>query len=205
MAEDGTHESARLEDLYLSDFQKNNPQCEFSMDEGKFVIERPWSVSDIRFAFDPQEVDLLRDINNIAFRAQFDAVFHLDLNEVEFLFAYLLPDEEPMKSYIDRGFTFTFLGTVLECAFREPSPRLYQLAKRMRRLSTDRDPVAVQLAAFKDVQRLDKLPEKARDYFAKRVPRSFFVKTEKPLLNYDWEQLARHINFQGLKNGAKTR
>lgn len=204
MTEDRTHEPATLQDLYLSDFQRNSPQCKFRMDEGKFNIECVWSVSDVRFTFDPEEVDLLRDINNIAFRSRFDAIFHMDLNEVEFLYTYLIPDEEPMISYIDRSFTFTFLGDTFECGFREPSLRLFELAKRMRRLPSENGPVAVQLRAFKDVQRLDKLPERAKEYFAKRVPRCFFVKTEKPLLGFDWEQLAKHINFHMQYYDRKT-
>ncbi len=204
MTEDRTHEPATLQDLYLSDFQRNSPQCKFRMDEGKFNIECVWSVSDVRFTFDPEEVDLLKDINNIAFRSRFDAIFHMDLNEVEFLYTYLIPDEEPMISYIDRIFTFTFLGDTFECGFREPSFRLFELAKRMRRLPSENGPVAVQLRAFKDVQRLDKLPERAKKYFANRVPRCFFVKTEKPLLGFDWEQLARHINFHMQYYDRKT-
>ncbi|MGD8499576.1 MAG: hypothetical protein PVJ86_02950 [Phycisphaerales bacterium] len=207
MSEDKTHESAKLEDLYLSDFQRNNPQCKFSMDEGKFVIERPWSVDDIRFVFDPNEIEVLRDINNIAFRPAFDAIFHVDLNEVEFIFAYLKPDDESARSYVDRSFTFNFLGNKLDCCFKEPSSRLFELAKRIRWLPSIPSiggAIARQLRAFRDAQRLDSLPEMAKEYFAERVPRSFIVKTEKPLLDCDWEQLSRHINFHMRYYDRKT-
>ena len=198
MPEDHTHESAKIEDLYLSDFQRNNPQCKFSIDENKFIIEQAWLVDDVRFVFDPKEVELLRDINNIAFRPRFDAIFHVDLNEVEFLYTYLKPDEEPARSYIDRCFTFNLLGDTLECCFKEPSSRLFELAKRIRWLPSTPSiggTVARQFPAFRDAQRLESLPERAKQYFAERVPRSFFVKTQKPLLDCDWELLSRHINF----------
>jgi hypothetical protein len=193
--EDSTSKAPSPQNLYLSDFQKNNPQCKFSFDEDKFVIEKAWAVDNVRFVFDPSEFDGLRDINNIAFLPKFDALFHVDRNEAEFFFAYLKPDEEPDISYLDRNFAFNFMGQTLECCFKEPSQRLFSLAKRIRLLPSFGTQVATQLRAFRDVQRLDQLPEQAKDYFDKRVPRSFFVKTEKPILDNDWEQLSRHINF----------
>jgi hypothetical protein len=195
MAESLAQESITLQDLYLSDFQKNNPQCKYSIEEEKFFVENVWSVSDVRFAFDTKEVDLIGDINNIAFCRPFDAIFHVDLNEVEFFFGYLNPDEEPDRSYIDRAFSFTFLGDTFECCFREPSSRLFELAKRMRRLPTTGENIAEQLVVFREAQLQDSLPEQVKEYFANRLPRSFIVKTEKPLLDYDWAQLSRHINF----------
>lgn len=204
MTEDQIHESAPLQDLYLSDFQRNNPQCKFSMDEEMFIIEQAWSVDDVRFAFSPEQVDILKDINNIAFRRRFDAIFHVDLNEVEFFFAYLNPDNETQQSYVDRRFKFNFLGEIFECYVREPSSRLFELALRMRRLPSIGEPIAIQLRAFRDSQMLDDLPEQAKEYFGERVPRSFFVKTEKPILDYDWEQLSRHINFHMQYYDRKT-
>ena len=127
MTEDSTSKTQSLQDLYLSDFQNNNPQCKFSLDEDKFVIEKAWAVDDVRFAFDPSELNVLRDINNTAFLSKFDALFHIDLNEAEFFFAYLRPDEEPDASYLDRNFAFNFMGQTLECCFKEPSQRLFSL------------------------------------------------------------------------------
>ena len=207
MAEDHTQEPAKLEDLHLSDFQRNNPQCKFAMDKDNFIIGYVWSVQDAYFIFDQKEVELLKDINNIAFRPRFDAIFHVDLNEVEFIFAYLKPDEGLDQSYMDRCFTFNFLGNTFECCFKEPSSRLFELAKRIRWLPSIPSiggAIARQFRAFRDAQRLDSLPETAKEYFAKRVPRSFFVKTEKPLLDCDWEQLSRHINFHMQYYDRKT-
>lgn len=195
MAEDHAGELAQVQDTYLPEFQKNSPQCKFTVDRGKFIIESAWAVDDVSFVFDLKDTDLLRDINSVVFNPRFDAIFHVDVNEVEFFFAYLDPKEEPTRSYVDRRFTFAFLGDTLECCFREPSSRLFALAQRMRRLPSTATPIAPQLRAFKDAQQQDRLPEQARVFFARHVPRSFFVKMPKPVLSYDWEQLARHINF----------
>lgn len=203
--EESTSKATNLQDLYLPDFQKNNPQCKFSFDEDKFVIEKAWAVDNVHFVFDRSEFDGLGDINNIAFLPKFDALFHVDRNEAEFFFAYLKLDEEPDMAYLDRNFAFNFMGQTLECYFKEPSQRLFSLAKRIRLLpSLPGDQVATQLRVFRDFQRLDKLPEQAKDYFNNRVPRSFFVKTEKPILDNDWEQLSRHINFHMQYYDRKT-
>jgi len=190
------HNSSTLQDLYLSAFQRNNPQCSFTIDEGKLIIERLWNDEDVRFVFDPSEVELLKDINHVAFRPQFDAIFHVDTNELELFYGYLLPEEEPDKSFMNRNFELYFAGQKYNCSYREPSNRLFQFAKRMRRLPVFGQNVASQLIAFKDAQQLEKLPEKAKAYYTERVPRSFFISTtSSAILDIDLTQLARHINF----------
>lgn len=145
-----------LLELYLSDFKKLNPQCTFSSDNGKFTIEKPYAVEDVRFVFDSTDVELIKDMNNIAFLPQFDAIVHVDKNEMEFIYNYVKPSDELYAPIINRTFDFHFQGSKFFCSFREPSKRLLELAKRYRTLSGEA--VIPQMKVFRDAQRLDKLP-----------------------------------------------
>ncbi|MFC1461451.1 hypothetical protein ACFLQR_02895 [Verrucomicrobiota bacterium] len=193
---DTSSASPAIQDVYLKLFRKNNPHCEFAIEDELFMLQNPWGSKDCRLAYDLAEIEQLKDLNNVAFNSQFDAIIHVDKNEIEFIFAYLRPDEEPSQSYCDRTFTLHLDGGELTCRFAEPTERLMGLAKRVRRLPTDRGMLTVpQLEPFTDSQQLEKLPERASRYFAKRVPRSFFVKPSAPVLSLDAEHVAKHVNF----------
>lgn len=189
-------DSPSFEDLHLVEFQKNNPQCKFSIQEKQLLIERPWDTEDVRFAFDISDLASIEDMNNIAFRHQFDAIFHLDDGCVEFIFGFLPPDEEPFRSYIGRRFQFNFEGVAYECSYEKPTDRLLALAKRFRRLPSDSGiVVAPQLLAFRDVQRLEKLPAAAEQYFKNKEPRSFILRCDRAPLSFDIASVARHLNL----------
>ncbi len=188
--------SPALQDLYLKLFQKNNPHCTFAIEDEQLILQNPWGEKDCRLAYNLAEIEELKDLNNLAFNSQFDAIIHVDTNEVEFVYAYVTPDKEPSQSQLDRTFTLYLDGNEFLCRFAEPTERLMRLAKRVRRLPPDSGvPTIPQLEAFTDVQRLDKLTEHASRYFAKRVPRSFFLKPSSPVLSVDMEQIAKHVNF----------
>lgn len=192
-------ESPPFEDLYLAEFKKNNPQCGFSIQEKQLLIERPWGTEDARFAFDLSDIDAIKDLNNVAFRRQFDAFFHLDAGCVEFIFGFLTPDEEPTRSYLDRKFQFNFEGVTYECSYEKPTERLFALAKRFRRLPSESGiVVAPQLLAFRDAQVLDKLPAEIKLYFKGKEPRSFFLRCDRAPLSFDVVSVARHLNLVAL-------
>lgn len=189
-------ERPSFEDLYLGQFKKNNPHCTFSVQEDHLILQRPWGTDDARFALKLSDLPVIQDLNNILFNPQFDAIIHLDTNEIEFLFAYLDPKEEPTSSYLNLHFQFIYRGENYDCRFDEPTKRVYELASRLRRLPSERATfVAPQLAAFRDVQRLDKLPAAAKQYFEGKVPRSFYIRPEKGVQSLNLEDITRHLNF----------
>lgn len=187
--------SPPVQDVYLKLFQKNNPHCKFEVEDESLVLQNPWGTEECRLYYDLSEVDAIKDLNNLAFSPQFDAIIHLDSNEIEFIYAYLTPDKEPEKSHLDRVFTLHFDGVEYTCRFAEPTPRLLGIATRVHRHVEPITMVVPQLRAFQDAQRLDELPEQATQYFSKRVPRNFFVKSSQPVLTLNLEDIARHINF----------
>jgi len=185
-----------FDDLGLAEFKKNNPQCELSKQKDQLILEQPWGTQDAQFVFDLNDLDIINDLNNIAFRKQFDAIIHLDKKSIEFIFGYLNPKEERTKAYLDREFQFHFEGSTFNCAFKKPTNRLLSLSRRFRRSPSESGAVvAPQLLSFRDAQRLDKLPDIATQYFKGKVPRNFFIHSSSNPLSYDIESICRHLNL----------
>ncbi len=184
-------------EIYLKDFKTNNPHCEISVEEDKLILNQPWGTDDTRLVFDISDLDFIKDLNNIMFKNQFDAIIHSDKNVVEFFYAFLPIDEEPHKTYLDRSFECHFEGKSYKCYFSRPTDRLFKIAEGVRRMPSDSGRTVVpQLKAFRDIQRIDKLPNGIKKYFEGREPRNFFLKTEDgDLLDIDLADIARHINF----------
>lgn len=186
----------QFQDIHLKEFQENNPHCKIAIEEDSLVLQNPWGSDDSRLSFELTDIEIIEELNSIVFNPQFDAIIHQDRNEVEFIYGYIHPDKEPWKSHLNRQFNIHFSGTDFECRFAEPTERLFKIASRVRRFPSDSgERVVPQLMYFRDSQRLDDLPPRATEYFSKRVPRSFFLKTGNPILSIDLEETARHINF----------
>lgn len=188
--------STSFEDLYVPVFKKNNAHCKFSVEEDLFVIDNPWGSDDSRLAFPITDHDVIRDMNNVILNQQFDAIFHIDTNLVEFIYGYSDPEEETFKTHADREFEINLDGVRCACRFADPTERLLNIAKGFRRLPSETGELVVpQLLAFRDAQRLDKLPKRGQDYFKGKVARNFFVQPDRPFKEIEMELFARHINF----------
>lgn len=180
----------------LSDFKRNNPHCAIQYEAGTINIEAPWGVSDARIKFSIEEDGFLSDLNRIQFDTRFDAVFHLDTNCIEFLFAYVRLNGDNGEGFINREFDFYFEGRRYSCKFAEPSARLLRIALHFERLASDVAEKSVpQLLAFKDAQQLESLSERNRKFFEGRVPRNFFLSTAGGFAGVNIESLTRHLNF----------
>lgn len=188
--------SPPFEDLHVAQFKHNNSHCQYAVEDELFIIECPWGADDSRLAFPITDHELIRDLNNVILNPQFDAIFHIDTNEIEFIYGYNDPEEEPFKLHADRSFEIVLDGTKYTCRFDGPTDRLMNIARGFRRLPSESGEVVVpQLLAFRDAQKLDKLPKRGQEYFEGRVARNFFVKPDKPFAEIDIELIARHINF----------
>lgn len=188
--------SKSFEDLYVSVFKKNNTHCKFSVEEDLFVIDNPWGSDDSRLAFPITAHEEIRDLNNVILNPQFDAVFHIDTNIIEFIYGYNDPEYIPFKLHADREFELNLNGVKCACRFGEPTERLLNIAKGFRRLPSETGELVVpQMLAFRDAQRLDKIPKRGQEYFEGKIARNFFVQPDRPFEEIDIELLARHINF----------
>lgn len=187
--------SAQLEDIYLAEFKTSNPQCKYKVEDNKFIIDNAWNTDEVQIEFDIDNLESLKDLNHIEIRPQFDAIIHKDTNEIEFVFGLLPPDIEPYASYIDRAFTFHYLGNEYTCTYREPTERLLLLAEKIRHYPGADTSAMKQIRSLRDSRRIDKLPKQIQKIFEENVLRSFFVKSNLSFDNIDLPILCRHINF----------
>lgn len=180
----------------LAAFTKNNEHCEVLVDKDEILINKPWGSENARLRFATNNHALCDDLNNLLLNPRFDAIYHLDQIRIEFIYGYLRPEDEQNAAHLDRKFSVHYANADFDCAFEQPTQRLFRLARAFERLPSDTsDRAAYQLALFKDAQDLDKAPRGAKEYFADRVPRSFFVTPKGPIDGVNLPALARHINF----------
>lgn len=180
----------------LQEFKRNNPHCRITLEGEKVVIDSPWGFNANRLTYVTTEMDVIQDLNHIVMHPQFDAILHVDSNIIEFIMGHLSPTDDTTKEYIDRKFDFHFDGARYDCFFAEPTQRTYQLAKHLSYLPNVKGiRVVPQMREFRDILRLDSLPETAKGYFEGKVARNFFIKPSITIARVDLPSLARHLNF----------
>jgi hypothetical protein len=180
----------------LSTFSENNSHANVRIDDEMVTIESPWGSRNVAIASTADNHSFFRDLENVRLDPAFDAVIHLDTNTVEVLFRYVNPNNEDYASLVDRQFTLHFDGVRFECSFAEPSERLMAIARHTQNVPSDDPGRSVpQIAAFRDAQRLDELPDRAKRYFADKVPRNFYIVCCESIDKIDLPGLMRHINF----------
>ena len=182
---------------YLPEFVKNNPQCKLSAEGDMLILDQPWGFEANRLIFSLlKDVEIIKDLNNVYFRPQFDAIMHIDKNVIEFLYGYILPSQEPSKSIVSRKFTVHFNKNKYECSFEDPTKRVFNLARNIKWLPTEHgNSIVPQLRFFHDAQRLEGLPTFARNFFKERIPLSFFIKPSCLIDQVDLDSLSSHINL----------
>lgn len=183
-------------EVYLSDFLSNNPHVDMSIDDDSLIVEKPWARDDVRLKGNVKDTDFISALNAVKFSPKFDAIFHVDTNKAEFVYAFLDPEQDANKSIIDRRFSIYYEGRSYECYFAEPSERLSRIARSYERLPSDSGFESIpQIIPFKDIQNIEKKSERIKKYFANKVPRSFFVQSEQKIDVDEFENIARQINF----------
>jgi hypothetical protein len=177
-------------------FKERNPHCEITVNETELLVDKPFGSNDSQLCFPISDSEIRTILEHISFKPQFDAIFHHDTNSIEFVFSYLDPKSKRSQGYIDRSFQFACGGLTHTCSFAEPTSRLFKIAAAFKRISTNEgNNAGFQLSEFRDAQRLEKLPERAKIYFEGRVPRSFFVHLSCPIEQVNIASLAGQINF----------
>lgn len=182
-------------DVQLNKFTENNPHCKISIDNDVLIIEEPWGSSDTILKEKTTNQKFIDDLNNIKLDKRFDAICHLDKNKIEFLFAYLNPDDEVDGSYINRAFEVNYEGKTFKCYFKKPTKRLFRIASSSVDVPSESgDETVPQIRPFRDFQSFDKLPEYVKKFFNNKEPRSFFIEHDE-IFSTCLADLTRHINF----------
>lgn len=181
---------------YLDVFSTNNSHAKLRIEDEIVTIEAPWGSKNVAIISPADNLAFLKELKHIRLDPAFDAVIHLDANKIEVLFLYVNPDNEEQASLMDLQFALYYDGARFDCSFAEPSQRLMAIARHTQNLPSDEPGRSVpQIAAFRDAQRLEDLPDRAKNYFAKRVPRNFHIYCEERIEEIDLAGLMRHINF----------
>ena len=181
---------------YLEAFLANNKHCHCSIVDGEYHIDTPWGSEDCRLVFNVEDVPALKQLPDIVLDPRFDAIIHKGKKLIEFVFTFLNPTEESSKGYLDRSFKFIFLGKEHDCYFIEPSEALFTIARAFRRLPSEGPSLTVpQMLAFRDYQRIDKLPGPNKKYFEGKQPRNFYLSLPNNYPDADMVRLTKHLNF----------
>lgn len=148
-----------IQDVYLKEFQRNNPHCEFAVEDDELILHTPWGSDDARLTYSLHDIDHIKRLNNLVFPTHFNAVIHIDANEIEFIYGYVISNVDPALAHHNRSFVLHYDGLQVDCRFAEPTDVLFDLAQRVRWNPSDPYVLAVpQLRVFRDAQNLDALP-----------------------------------------------
>jgi hypothetical protein len=196
MTKTTTAKTPTVVDAYLSQFIKRNSHVNIRVEGETLMIESPWGAGNVAIVCDLSDHEFLADLNNVWFNPAFDAIIHLDSDTFEILFLYLDPEDAIHSSYLDRDFKVHLDGNEFHCRFGEPTECLMAIARRTQNVPSDNPGRTVpQIAAFRDAQRIDELPERAKNYFKDRIPRNFHVTCTTDITSVDLVALVNHVNF----------
>jgi len=185
-----------MDQLTLVNFAKNNPHANVRSEGDSVTIDAPWGSKNVAIVSEKTDHEFLQELESVWLNPAFDAVIHLDTDLIEVLFLYLDPGDKIQSSHMNRSFTVYYEGTKFTCSFTEPSARFMAIARRTQNFPSDDPGRSVpQIAAFRDAQRLDELPDRAKSYFANKVARNFHIKSDACIRSVDLVGLMRHINF----------
>lgn len=193
---DNVKKEPSFSEVYLSDFLGNNPHADVSVDDDCLIVDKPWMREDARLKGGVKDSDFISALNGLQFSPRFDAIFHVDTNTAEFLYAYIDPDLESNKDVVDREFTVYFEGNNYKCHFSEPSDRLKKIAANFEKLPSDAGLNSVpQIIPFKDAQDLENKNDRIKKYFQNKIPRSFYIESDTKIDLDAFEGVARQVNF----------
>lgn len=181
----------------LNNFFVNNNHCSFEIgDENKVIINEPWMRDDARLLGMMDDKEFVDTLNNIRLSSKFDAIYHIDHNKMEFIYGFVVPDDEENKDLINRNFCLNFEGKKFNCSFKEPTERLFVIAKSFERKSFDFIERSVrQIKPFADFAKPEQLSERHKAYFENRIPLCFFIECDTEVDFDCLELVSRHLNM----------
>lgn len=180
------------QEILLREFSTHNPHSKIVLEDGNtLIIEKPWGEEDVRLCTKMDDEEFIQDLNQLRFHQKFDAILHRDFNIFEVVYGYIKENVDEL----DRSFLFIFENKEYKCAFANPTDRFLRLASHYE-IQAEGDITSLpQITAFKDAQRIDKIPPLRQKYFEGRIPRNFLVTAINGFDGVNLEKLANHINF----------
>ena len=172
----------------LAEFLSRNPEST-TIDAGAdYRVLRPWGDDTLALSCPKADEDGIRILSRLRLPTRFTAIWHVDTNDVEFIYGFLSLDDD----LLNRAFHFSFKGRSIECVFADGSDALRWLALHAQMEKPPGDSGhrnLPQLASF-----MTFLAERGDDLSSKVKLTSFWVRrfegTEQELV-----ELSQHLNF----------
>ncbi|MFW9824584.1 MAG: hypothetical protein ACFFE4_16700 [Candidatus Thorarchaeota archaeon] len=99
----------------LEPFLKNNPFSSIQKEGKNHFISNPWGDETLAFLIAKGNVEELTDtLNNVILAPRFTALYHLDSNTMEYIYAPIKED----SPYASREFEFILDGKTYNCQFK---------------------------------------------------------------------------------------
>ena len=139
-----------------------------------------------------QERELLVEtLNAVHLPPRFTAIYHRDLQQLEFIYEFL----ENSAEVLERSFQFNYRSRNYSCRFGRSSDRLLTIARHFRPTRPPSDTRYRNLIPFRDFQRTSELTERVRQFFEGRVPTCFLVGGIDVFDEHRIIDLCSHLNF----------
>ncbi|NQT80099.1 MAG: hypothetical protein HQ555_06895 [Candidatus Aminicenantes bacterium] len=178
----------------LEQFLKNNPYSEIEERKGIYYISNPWDDESLSFKIEEEDKSqLIKALNSLILPPRFSAIYHLDSNEIEYIFT-LLDKKSP---YINRDFEFILEGKTYYCRFANTSEQLLTISKTFRPSGEESDTSYRNLLLF-NIFMNQELMQKSKvreDFIVNKIPISFFVKGFDRFEEDKIIEVSKHLNF----------
>lgn len=114
----------------LAPYLERNPYSKVGTRGKRLYVLTPWNDDSLALLIQPKSAtELITALNTLVLPPRFTAIYHLDSNTMEYIYALL----EPNDPCYSRAFKFTLAGKSYSCRFAKASERLLALSKLFRR------------------------------------------------------------------------
>jgi hypothetical protein len=178
----------------LAPFLRQNPYSKVERSGESYYVATPWKDESISFILTPElKSDLIATLNNVILPPRFTALYHVDSNEMEYIYTLLEKD----NPYTSRQFEFTIEEQTYSCRFGDASDRLLLLSKVFR--PTGEEPSAeyrnlTLLHTYVNPEPMQTL-KFVKELIADRKPVSFFVTGFEKFDEGTILEVSKHLNL----------
>jgi hypothetical protein len=173
----------------LAEFLSSNSDAKLTDRNGRSIIEDPWGDDTLILRVSEDNDQLIDALNAIYLPPRFNAIWHTDTQDLEFIFTSL-PVEQNLY---DRAFSFEFDGASYNCEFTDSSSRLVAVAIASRPIGAATTTSHRNLSSYY-MWHHHKEEHPDSDTAKSGRPLSFWIRG----FDYDEDRLvdlARHVNF----------
>lgn len=173
----------------IETFIKKNPTSTYKIGTKSVQIINPWGDDTLKLVISKNN-DFSK-LENIVLPEDLIAIYHINDELLEFIYAPSDPNEEILK----RKFELNFEGKTYKCYFDESTDILELLAKSYKPEKPAEKSGHRNLNEFSDYYLQTNLPKFLKDYYKDTKPYSFFIKGKLKLLKGNYTKLLKNINF----------